>query len=85
MRVLEIGDATFIEQFDSDGWYGFHLPVFVKIDEEKAIDMALRAIQVKDPAYINRGRARFKLYEFDLSQLRYRVHLGAIPERRLVL
>ena len=71
IRFLEIADMVFLEQFDCDGWYRYHGSAYVEINEEKALDMALRVIQVKDPHYINRGRARFKLYEFYLEQLHY--------------
>ena len=71
VRILEIGGMVFLEQFDWDGWYGFSLPVFFEIDEEKAVDLALRDIQVKHPDYINRAKARFKLYEFNLINLGY--------------
>lgn len=71
IRFLEIAGMVFLEQFDWDGWYSYHGHPFKKIDEEKAIDMALRDIQVKHPSYINRDRAKFKLYEFYLGQLLY--------------
>ena len=71
IRCLEIAGMIFWEQFDEDGWYGYFGGAFVEIDEEKALDMALRMIQIKDPHYINRGRARFKLYEFYLGQLHH--------------
>ena len=69
VRVTSIESESFVEQFDWDGWYGYHCPVFVKINEERAVDLALSALQVRHPGYQNRGKARFKLYEFDLSQL----------------
>ena len=71
IRLLEIAGMVFLEQFDWDGWYGYHGGAFIKIDEEKAIDMALHEIQVKHPDYINRGKVKFKLYGFYLEQLRY--------------
>ena len=71
IRFLEIAGMVFWEQFDCDGWYGYYGGAFIKINEEKAIDMVLHNLQVKDPNYINRGRAEFKLYEFDLKQLLY--------------
>jgi hypothetical protein len=71
IRFLEIAGMIFWEQFDCDGWYGYYGGAFTKIDEEKAIDMALREIQVKHPDYINRSRAKFKLYDFYLEQLHY--------------
>lgn len=71
IRLLEIAGMVFWEQFDWDGWYSYHGGAFIKIGEEKAIDMVLCKIQFKDPDYINRGRARFKLYDFYLEQLRY--------------
>jgi len=71
IRFLEIAGLVFLEQFDWDGWYGYFGSAYVKINEEKALDMVLRQIQVKHPNYINRDRAKFKLYEFYLEQLRY--------------
>ena len=71
IRFLEIAGMVFLEQFDWDGWYGYYASAYVKINEEKAVDMALRQIQIKHPDYINRGKVKFKLYEFDLEQLRY--------------
>lgn len=71
LRLLEIAGLVFLEQFDWDGWYGYHGSAFIEIDEERALDMALREIQIKHPDYINRGKVRFKLYEFYLEQLHY--------------
>lgn len=71
VRFLEIAGMVFLEQFDWDGWYGFTCNVYVKIDEEKAIDMALHKLQIKHPDYINRFKAKVKLYEFYLEQLHY--------------
>lgn len=71
IRHLIIAGMVFVEQFDWDGWYGYYGAAFIKIDDEKAIDMAQREIQIKHPEYINRGKIKFKLYEFDLGQLAY--------------
>ena len=69
LRRVDVDGRSFIEQFDWDGWYTYHNPVFVKIDEKKAIELALSALQVAKPDYRNPGRAGFRLYCFDLSLL----------------
>lgn len=71
IRFLEIAGMVFLEQFDWDGWYGYYGGVHIKINEGKAIDMVLREIQVVHPDYINRDKAKFKLYDFYLEQLHH--------------
>jgi hypothetical protein len=71
VRLIEVSGMFFWEQFDWDGWYGYHARAFVEIDERQAIDLALGAIHFKHPDYINRNKVRFKLYEFCIEQLHY--------------
>ena len=70
VRRVEIDGKSFVEQFDWDGWYGYYAGcLYVQLTEEKAVEQALKALQVVYPNYQNPGRARFKLYAFDLSQI----------------
>ncbi|MES2213654.1 MAG: hypothetical protein V4473_02335 [Patescibacteria group bacterium] len=69
IRTVTVEGKTFREQFDWDGWYGYHSSTFTEITEERAISLVLSNLQMKHPDYKNPGKARFKLYDFNLLHL----------------
>jgi hypothetical protein len=69
VRKVSIQGQTFYEQFDWDGWYGYHPSVFSEINVERAILLAIREMRVVQPQYSSPDRAKIRLYQFDLYHL----------------